>query len=99
MEDSPCPSKRKVVVKQARLKKEKEETPAGEVGLVVDSLLQVEETEVKPIIDIKMETVTGPPDEVAVKEESINAIEQSSKESPFFGKNGGSPPAVARLDW
>lgn len=58
MEDSPCPSKRKVLVKEAKAKKEEE--ASGEVGPIADSLLEVEETESKPIIDIKIESVDGP---------------------------------------
>lgn len=64
MEDSPCPSKRKAFVKQALAKKEEEEaegisTP-GEVGPVADTELEVEETETKPIMEIKIESEVGP---------------------------------------
>lgn len=63
MEDSPCPSKRKVFVKQALAKKEEEETRThiltGEIGLLADTELEVEETEVKPIIEVKAESVIG----------------------------------------
>lgn len=64
MEDSPCPSKRKVFVKQALAKKKEEEAashiPSGEVGLMADTELAVEETESKPIVDIKLESALGP---------------------------------------
>lgn len=44
MEDSPCPSKRKVLVKQAKAKRKTEELPSGEVGLIADTLQEVKAT-------------------------------------------------------
>jgi len=92
MEDSPCPSKRKVLVKGAKAQAKKEETPSGEVGPLADSLLEVEETETKPIIEIKMETVDGAlsPDR--------QASASPSKASAYFP---GSPSArgTGKLGW
>lgn len=59
MDDSPCPSKRKVLVKQAKAKLEEDVTPLGEIGAVADTASQVQEANVKPIVDIKLESVTG----------------------------------------
>ncbi|KAK9894493.1 DNA glycosylase [Cystobasidium minutum MCA 4210] len=64
MENSPCPSKRKAFVKQAMAKKEEEEASGllkpGELGPIADTEVEVEETEVKPIIEVKLETEVGP---------------------------------------
>jgi endonuclease-3 len=83
MEDSPCPSKRKVLVKQSKSKKEEE--PSGEVGPLADSALEVEETESKPLIDIKLETVDGP------LETKPELEETPVTKSPYF--------AVATTKW
>lgn len=82
MEDSPCPSKRKVLVKSAKAQAKKEETPAGEVGPIADSLLEVEETETKPVVEIKMETVEG---HLPEAEQASHA--SPSKTSSYFASN------------
>ena len=79
MEDSPCPSKRKVVVKQAKAKAEKEETPAGEIGQMADTLPEVEEADAKPAVEVLLETVNGHPPE------SMEASPTKQTTSPFFG--------------
>ena len=78
MEDSPCPSKRKVLVKQARAKAEKEETPTGEVGEVADTLPEVEEADAKPAVEVLLETVNG-------HEQEAPDSPTKSTTSPFFG--------------
>lgn len=106
MDDSPCPSKRKQFVKQAlKATKEEEEeevepfvttmmestgTAKVQVGEVADSLLQVEETESKPIIDIKVESVLGPR---ASASDAGDTVLEQVKASPYFV---GKP---AQLSW
>lgn len=78
MQDSPCPSKRKVLVKQARAKKEEAaETPAGQVGEVADTLPEVEEADAKPAVEVLLETVNG---------HTHNQLQVKDKQttSPFF---------------
>lgn len=84
MEDSPCPSKRKVFVKQALAKKEEDEANThvmvGGVGLLADTELDLKETEVKPIIDIKVESVLGPSE----SQTSHSISSKASNASSYF---------------
>ena len=83
MEDSPCPSKRKVLVKQAKVKKQEDAADnalaAGEVGQVADLAVEVEETETKTIADIKAETIERP-----TVASTSRSEEPKAKKSRFF---------------
>lgn len=93
MEDSPCPSKRKAFVKQAMMKKEEEEantlTSTGEVGLIADTELEVEEADVKPIVDIKLESALGP--------SAVPSSPLKSNASSYF--NGNVKKEESSLTW
>jgi endonuclease-3 len=77
LENSPCPSKRKVLVKQAKKRKEEDEerpiTSSGQIGPIADTELEVEQSDVKPLINVKVETATGPLDRIG-----------SAQTSPYF---------------
>jgi len=89
MDDSPCPSKRKVIVKQAKLEAKQESIPTGEVGPMTDTLLEIEETDVKPTVEILQATV-GPTDTALQAQEGKTS---PGRKSPYFGNT------VNNLSW
>lgn len=82
LEDSPCPSKRKALVKQAQVKTEEAEMPLGELGPVAETVRELEDMRGKPIVAIKLETVELDP--ALPQGRDLQLSSSQTKISPYF---------------